>query len=270
MVEMKLFLTEQITSEILAVNMQWKKLIKEITGFSKRTNNSIISLCLKEIVFPLTPNHLKNFQKKILSLLNINAVDIDYKVNLNKKFIRSVGIEAYLNEIKQMTESADTARKYHYFTIDKVSHQNYLEIEDRIASAFHIEPRCPFLDKRLVEFCYAIPNEMKFRFGWNRYLQRIALENILPTEIQWRPLKKFFDQVHEKNLLLFEKDRLEEIIINNNRNIEDYVNLDFIKDTYQKYINENESNDLTNTLNYIDIWLVVILYLWLQNQFPEK
>ena len=80
-----------------------------------------------------------------------------------------------------------------------------LEMQDRNLSSFFIEPRYPYFDKRLVEFCYAIPDEMKFKFGLNRYILRASMENILPKEIQWRPLKKYFDPVLEKNLLLLRK-----------------------------------------------------------------
>ena len=147
--------------------------------------------------------------------------------------------------------------------IDKVSHQYILELQDRLASAFHIEPRYPFFDKRLVEFCYAIPNEIKFRFGWDRYIQRVASENILPAEIQWRPLKIRFDSVLEKNLLLFEKDQHRDDSFEDNQNIGKYVNLDLIKDAYQKYKSDKDFNNLT------DIWLVIILYSWLQKRDIE-
>jgi hypothetical protein len=47
----------------------------------------------------------------------------------------------------------------------------------------------PFANKRLLEFCLALPGDMKIRNGWKRYLLRAGMEGILPPEIQWRKTK---------------------------------------------------------------------------------
>jgi len=113
----------------------------------------------------------------------------------------------------QITESINTARKHHYSLITRASHQYSLESQDKLASGFSIEVRHPFYDKRLVEFCYSVPDNIKFRFGWDRYLLRFSMENILPKKIQWRPFKKYFTPIVEKNLLLLEKNNLIQFIV---------------------------------------------------------
>lgn len=50
----------------------------------------------------------------------------------------------------------------------------------------------PLLDKRLLEFCLAIPAKHKVRDGYSRYLVRRALAGILPPRIQWRTTKAPF------------------------------------------------------------------------------
>lgn len=50
----------------------------------------------------------------------------------------------------------------------------------------------PLLDKRLLEFCLAVPATLKVRDGYKRYLIRAGLDKILPTEIQWRNSKGSF------------------------------------------------------------------------------
>ena len=75
-------------------------------------------------------------------------------------------------------------------------------MNDKLASNFSIEPRYPYFDKRFIEFCYAIPNEIKFKYGWNRFIQRAAMNKILPSEIQWRIQKTNFNPIYERNLLL--------------------------------------------------------------------
>ncbi len=84
------------------------------------------------------------------------------------------------------------------------------------------------------------------------------MENILPKEIQWRPLKKYFGSVLEKNFLLFEKNILDEIFCSNNPKIENYVNLDMLKLIYEKYNSGNENKNLEQ------LWSATLLHLWLQ------
>lgn len=63
-----------------------------------------------------------------------------------------------------------------------------LRYADRNAMAFAIEVRNPFLDYRLVEYAMALPDEMKIRDGWTKYVLRAA-GDVLPDEIRWRPDK---------------------------------------------------------------------------------
>jgi asparagine synthase (glutamine-hydrolysing) len=64
-----------------------------------------------------------------------------------------------------------------------------LEINDLISSVWEVEPRYPFMDKRLVEFCLALPAEQKLRQGWSRWILRTGMADILPEKIQWRERK---------------------------------------------------------------------------------
>lgn len=53
------------------------------------------------------------------------------------------------------------------------------------------EKRYPYLDRDLVEFCFAIPRDQLVRPGRRRFLQRNALREIVPSEILERKRKSF-------------------------------------------------------------------------------
>ena len=80
-------------------------------------------------------------------------------------------------------------RAMHLDTIGQPLYQLTLEIADKAAAAFGIEPRYPFFDRRLIEFCVGLPEDEKFSAGWPRHLFRRAMEGILPAQIQWRATK---------------------------------------------------------------------------------
>ncbi len=52
-----------------------------------------------------------------------------------------------------------------------------------------IPPCSPLLDKRILEFCLAMPESMDVADGYPRYRIRAALDGILPPRIQWRTTK---------------------------------------------------------------------------------
>lgn len=58
-----------------------------------------------------------------------------------------------------------------------------------VSSAFSIEMRHPFFDKRLVEFCLSLPVRQKIRDGWTRVVQREAMRGVLPEALRTRPEK---------------------------------------------------------------------------------
>jgi asparagine synthase (glutamine-hydrolysing) len=67
-----------------------------------------------------------------------------------------------------------------------------LHYEDRNAMAFSIESRVPFLDHRLVEFVFSLPDEDKIRMGETKWMLRQGLSGILPEAIRRRGDKKGF------------------------------------------------------------------------------
>lgn len=61
-----------------------------------------------------------------------------------------------------------------------------LRFDDRNAMAHSIESRVPFLDYRLIEFCFALPPEQKIRNGVTKFVLRKALAGILPEDVRLR------------------------------------------------------------------------------------
>ncbi len=61
--------------------------------------------------------------------------------------------------------------------------------EDRTSMAHSIEQRFPFLDYRLVEFCFSLPDVFKISRGETKRVMRAALAEILPLHIRQRTSK---------------------------------------------------------------------------------
>lgn len=85
----------------------------------------------------------------------------------------------------------------HEQLIDKMGHfdaamtlTSLLTMNDRACAAVGLENRCPFLDHRLVEFAFRIPERYKINGGGTKQILRRALRGIVPDAILDRKDKK--------------------------------------------------------------------------------
>jgi asparagine synthase (glutamine-hydrolysing) len=182
-----------------------------------------------------------------------------WNANLNPIFAQSIDLAARRKILRQAWPNPPrTERESHYRILTLGIMPFTLEVLERTAAAFGIEPRFPFWDKRLVEFCLALPPQQKVRRGWTRIVLRRALASILPAEVQWRSSKSNLGPNFEHGLLAYERERLEEMILKDSRTIEKYVNIDFLREAYRRFASGERGDDA------LTIWKAVSLGLWLQ------
>jgi asparagine synthase (glutamine-hydrolysing) len=60
---------------------------------------------------------------------------------------------------------------------------------DRASMFNHVEVRMPFMDYRLVEYCFSLPTESKLGGGYTKRILRDAMKGIVPEEILTRTFK---------------------------------------------------------------------------------
>lgn len=79
-----------------------------------------------------------------------------------------------------------------YHLLFSTSLPSLLQYEDRNSMAFSVESRVPFLDHRLVEYCFSLSDEDKIHGIDTKYVMRESLKHILPQAIYARKDKKGF------------------------------------------------------------------------------
>lgn len=83
---------------------------------------------------------------------------------------------------------------------------------DRVASAVAIEPRDPFLDRRVVNLCLSLPGEQRLREGWPKMVLRQAVGGRLPDAVRWRRGKEHLGWAFTKALMDMNPQRLHSAI----------------------------------------------------------
>jgi asparagine synthase (glutamine-hydrolysing) len=77
----------------------------------------------------------------------------------------------------------DRLSRHLYCDLMEARIPHLLRYADRNAMAFSREVRNPFLDYRLVEFLFSLPAHYKIRRGWNKFILRKAMREIVPKKV---------------------------------------------------------------------------------------
>jgi asparagine synthase (glutamine-hydrolysing) len=126
-------------------------------------------------------------------------------------------------------------RDGHIRTLTQPLYQYTLELADKCAAAFGLEPRYPFFDRRLIEFCVGIPGEQKFAGGWARLILRRAMEGILPPEVQWRANKANLSPNFHERFRAVDRTTVEQA---DRTGLGAYVDLAAYKDLMRRYFSD--------------------------------
>jgi len=170
---------------------------------------------------------------------------------------RRIGLEARAATLLGARSAPRTARDEHWVRITSGLFPTILEEADRAAAAFSLEPRYPFFDRRLLEFCLALPAEQKLSQGWTRIVMRRAMSDLLPADVRWRG-KANLSEVLTRGLRVFEQDRLGHLVQNPGV-LEEYVTTASLRDAYERYTRGGiqEPN--------LAVWRASVLALWLRS-----
>jgi asparagine synthase (glutamine-hydrolysing) len=173
--------------EELASSGRWPTWFRAAMQLSHQFPTSRARLFMRYGIRPIVPASVVRAWRVIRGRDRTRVADRSW---VREDFSRRVG----LTQPTQATDQAGLAP----VDVGEAQHQGVgwpgfqyvLEVADRSAAAFAIEPRYPFFDRRLMEFCLAVPLEQKLSDGWTRAILRRAMEGTLPPAVQWRVWKQ--------------------------------------------------------------------------------
>lgn len=236
----------------LARKRKLKKFLFEVKCTSKRLGISQNEILLSIGFGVLVPNSIKRIVRHWRDSNSSNSPILKL---IDKDLAESAQLIDKL-KISGSDEVFD-AHKRHYYSLRSCFFQHELEVVDSRASPFSIEIRHPFFDKRLIEFCLAIPTDQKYSNGWDRYIMRKAMSNIVPREIQWRKDKGNLSYNFNNSLVKYNKTILENTLFKNDILLKRYINKKEIQKIYNNYISGDNSQN-------IYLWNIVLLIIWLR------
>jgi asparagine synthase (glutamine-hydrolysing) len=158
-----------------------------------------------------------------------------------------------------------TERENHHYLLNRSVMPYVLETMNQAAGAFSLEVRVPFFDKRLVEFCLALPPEQKLSQGWGRVVMRRAMAGILPESVQWRVDKSNLHHSFEQGLRTFETHHFASILADAPTVLRNAIDLKALGEMYDRFLAQTATEEEVNLL-----WRTVTLGLWLRSNAPAS
>lgn len=159
----------------------------------------------------------------------------------------------------EMHKMSETDR--HLADLKSIRHVEALELIELSAAHAGLEPRFPFYDIRLVEFCLALPAEAKMAKGWTRFVLRKAMDGLIPKEVQWRATKFDFSVHVARGLLNHHKADIEDIIANDPNRLERYINIEYLSTQFTCLCGRSQSHKA----DIQAIWRALCLNEWLKS-----
>jgi asparagine synthase (glutamine-hydrolysing) len=161
-------------------------------------------------------------------------------------------------DLRQRSRAASDRRPLsermdHYRALSSWTLQEALEVADATAATFGVEPRYPFLDRRLMEYCLALPPELKLRDGWSRWVLRESMAGTVPSAVRWR-LRKADLNCAFRDGLDRDRKRIREVLEGDGDC--QYIEPDGVR---QSLASSTDGEDLLSS-----VWRPVVLRRWLQ------
>lgn len=170
---------------------------------------------------------------------------------------KTENLELFLKE--KFIKNIDVINKMIYWDLKYQLPNQYNVKADRAISAASVEPRIPFLDKKIVELASTIPSQLKLNGTTEKYILRLAMKDILPPQILKR--KKLGFGIPVKMWL---KTGMKEISIDILERLEKRKSL--INPIYIKKIKKNRSKWPYKKI----VWNLIMFELWYETFIENK
>jgi asparagine synthase (glutamine-hydrolysing) len=222
---------------------------------------SLGHLTLNYCIKPLIPQYIKKYLKQILNSFRGNEIPSW----INEPFLKKVGVNERLGPIiSSIKFPTRSLQKIYDMSVHSRGKIVVLEILERFTTHFGVENRYPFLDKRMVEFLFAVPENQRWHGKWTKAVLREAMVGILPESIRCRRGKADFSPIIDMELKERQTNKTEQLIMTSILSTLGLVHINRFYQLFNYYQQGKGSYKIRQTLENF-IWLE----LWYRSQWSH-
>ena len=165
------------------------------------------------------------------------ANSIEYRKNILKPSLKDLPIEEYvkqtcrdsINKIDKLPKESHDDRIIRELTYLNIKYQmlTLINRKDRMTMSNSLEGRVPYADKRLVQYAFNFPKDIKLLHGRERGLLREAVRGIVPDEIIDRK-KSPYPKTHNPEYTREVSNMLKKILEDRSSPIHQIIDYDFV------------------------------------------
>jgi asparagine synthase (glutamine-hydrolysing) len=159
------------------------------------------------------------------------------------------------------TTAPPTVREFHWQGLSHGILAYTFEQIDQYAAAHSLEARHPFMDKRLIEYCLALPAEQKLADGFGRIALRHAMAGILPEQVRWRGNKADMTPNFVSGLVQTNHHQLHVALTDKLKSLTQAIDIAVLQASYQRLL----SGDRATGADRIITWQAAALASWLDH-----
>ena len=141
------------------------------------------------------------------------------------------------------------------------------EANEQSNARLDVEVRAPFLDRRLVELAFALPEDQRWRNDQPKYILRRAMRTLLPDMIRTRATKADFSHVFAQALQADNVHRIFERLMTEKLG---WVHGDRVRAMYSQMIHLYARGDGRYIQNTWPLWMIYGIELWLKTVVLQK
>jgi asparagine synthase (glutamine-hydrolysing) len=135
---------------------------------------------------------------------------------------------------------------------------------DKLNAAIGCESRQPYLDRRMIEFCMALPSEQRISGGANRVIVRRAMTDLLPESVRSRLTKGAASGGCVHALVNHGRNELDRMLRDGLKPVEQWIDLNAFPRIYDRLLADRTPRDAWA------LWATVTLARWLTVSCPKS
>ena len=205
------------------------------------------------------PSEIDRSKSYITNLVNNSTSEMDrfpdysycFKEEIIKKYHRKISLEnGYKNLLSRRLYS-----ELFYETVPAS-----LRPEDRNTMSQSIESRSPFLDYKLAEYCFSLPNRFKIRNGVGKWILREAMKGILPEDVRTRKDKSGFIAPADEWFRTINRKQIFDIINSDSFNSRNLFDIKRVNEMFEEHVERKKNHQMV-------LWQIINLELWFRRFF---
>ncbi|MCF6354607.1 MAG: asparagine synthase-related protein [Candidatus Polarisedimenticolaceae bacterium] len=217
------------------------RVIPEIITLSKRNKLPIRDLFYCLILYPFIPEKLKQVKRAIASLFQSNrpSSSPDW---LSSERIKQLTLQLASNK-EPIPHFRNRAQREWFKSLAR-AYYSTLHIYRWAGATSGIDVRHPFVDRRLMEFTFAVPVELWHQQSHPKWLLRRTMSGLLPDSVVWRAQKTDFSSYYLSELKCHKKT-IKSLLENNFLNSSGLISSTGFSEALDSYLlSANKGNTL--------------------------